>query len=81
MRNEERENILTYARRHNKKLHVVITGRDKESAVFNMTAKELDKSIQRHCLWYDTMKSSESFNEFSMQINLLNGIRFDIMLW
>lgn len=75
------DNIVTYARRNNKRLHVTITGRGSEANSFNMTAQELDKSIRRHCMWYNTMKSSETYDDFSMQINLLNGIKFEIMLY
>ena len=74
------ETILTYARKNKKMLHVVITGRGKPTA-FNMTALDLDNSIKRHCLWYNTMESSKTYDDFSMQINLLNGIRYDIMLY
>lgn len=75
------ENIITYAKKNNRKLHVVITGRGGKADSFNMTANELEKSVQRHCLWYNTMETSKTWDDFSMQINLLNGIKFDIMLY
>lgn len=75
------ENIVTYAKKNKKMLHVVISGRGDQPDAFNMTASELEKSIQRHCLWYNTMQSSSTWDDFSMQIHLLNGIKFDIMLY
>ena len=76
-----KNDLIQYAKRNNKLLHVTITGRGDKADSFNMTVDELMKSIRRHCVYYSTMESSKTYDDFSMQINLLNGIRFDIMLY
>lgn len=70
---------ITYAKKNNRKLNVVINDGDGERC-FHYTADQLNQSVKRYCAWYNTSVSRETNGEYDTTISLQNGIEFKITL-
>lgn len=72
---------IIYAKKTGHPLVVTIMGRDDSPRTFKMSAKELMKSIRRHCAFYGAVKVSEIHGEYEDTIRLSNGMEFNVMLY
>lgn len=70
---------ITYAKKNNRKLNVVIKDHGEER-YFHYTTDQLNQSVKRYCAWYNTSVSGKTNGEYNTIISLRNGVEFTITL-